>query len=411
MSAPNPLAGFKVVSFCHWLQGAAATQYLSDLGADVIKIEPMTGAHERHWSGGQSFVKGVSTFFLAANRNKRSLAVDLKNPEGRQLVLDLIAKADAVVENFRPGVMDRLGLGFESLKEIKPSIIFASGTGYGPTGPLKDKPGQDLLAQARSGLIAATGDRFENPKAVGGALVDQHAGALLALGLLAAYVRLLTTGEGTRVESNLYNAALDLQAEPLTAYLNGGHTRERYRRDSHLATWFHEAPYGVYRLKDGFVAVPLNDPSNLAEALGSEQLQALREIDRYERRNEYASALADALAGLTMAQVSERFDQYQIWYAPVLDYDDVAVDPQTEANQIFLAADLDGVPVTLVNHPVRYDGAAPELRHLAIQPGADAIRILRALGKSDSEIQDLGNHNVVALPPATPNSEPTRVHV
>jgi crotonobetainyl-CoA:carnitine CoA-transferase CaiB-like acyl-CoA transferase len=405
ISASELLSGLKIVSLCHWLQGAAATQYLADLGADVIKVEPMTGAHERHWSGGRTFVNGISSFFIAANRNKRSLAIDLKAAEGRQIILELIAQSDAVLENFRPGVMDRLGLGIEALRKVKPNIILASGTGYGPTGPLRDKPGQDLLAQARSGLIAATGDRFENPKPVGGAIVDQHGGAILALGLLAAYVKLLRTGEGTRVESNLYNAALDLQVEPLTAYLNGGHTPERYRRDGHLATWFHEAPYGVYRLLDGFIAIPLNDPSNLAKALGSERLEKLQEIDRYESRDEYATALASALEGRSIAQVSESFDRYQIWYAPVRDYDEVAADPQTKENQILLAADIDGTPVTLINHPVRYDGGVPNLRHLAIQPGADSRQILRDLGKSESEIRDLGQRQVVALSPVASSSD------
>jgi crotonobetainyl-CoA:carnitine CoA-transferase CaiB-like acyl-CoA transferase len=397
MNACNLLSGLKIVSFCHWLQGAAATQYLSDLGADVVKIEPITGAHERHWSGGKGFVKGVSTFFLSANRNKRSLAVNLKEAEGLRIVLELIASSDAVVENFRPGVMDRLGLGFASIKKIKSNIIFASATGFGTTGPLKDKPGQDLLAQARTGLIAGTGDRFAGPKAVGAAIVDQHGGALLAIGVLAAFVKLLKTGEGTRVESNLYNAGIDLQGEALAAYLNAGHTHDRYRRDPRLATWFHEAPYGVYQLVDGFLAIPLNDPHLLAKALNSDELAKLCEVDRYEQRDLYANVLAKALETLTFSEVSQRFDNLGIWYAPVLDYDDVAADPQAEANGVFLATEIDGTPIRLVNHPVRYDGEAPKLRHLAIRPSADARNILRELGHSELEIRDLASRNIVVV--------------
>ena len=398
MNACNLLSGLKIVSFCHWLQGAAATQYLSDLGADVVKIEPITGAHERHWSGGKGFVNGVSTFFLSANRNKRSLAVNLKEAEGLKTVLKLIASADAVVENFRPGVMDRLGLGFAALRKIKPNLIFASATGFGTTGPLKDKPGQDLLAQARTGLIAGTGDRFTGPRAVGAAIVDQHGGALLAMGVLAAFVKLLKTGEGTRVESNLYNAGIDLQGEALAAYLNAGHTNDRYRRDPRLATWFHEAPYGVYRLVDGFLAIPLNDPNLLAKALSSDELAKLCQIDRYEQRDVYAQALARALAPLTLVEVSMRFDKLDIWHAPVLDYDDVAKDPQAKANEVFLATEIDGTPIRLVNHPVRYDGQAPTLRHLAIRPSADARNILRELGHTEEEIRDLASRNIVVVP-------------
>jgi crotonobetainyl-CoA:carnitine CoA-transferase CaiB-like acyl-CoA transferase len=398
MSASDLLSGFKIVSFCHWLQGAAASQYMADVGADVIKIEPMTGAHERHWCGGKSYVNGVSSFFLCANRNKRSLAVDLKKPEGRDLILELIAKADAVLENFRPGVMDRLGLGFDALKKVKPNIIFASATGYGTSGPLAEKPGQDLLVQARTGLIASIGDRFESPRAVGTAAVDAHGGALLAIGVMAAYIKLLKTGEGTRVESSLYNAGLDLQAEALAAYINGRHTKEIYRRDSRLATWFHEAPYGVYRLADGFISLSLNDPSDLAQALEDERLTELREADRYEKRDAYAQALGSALEKLTVAEVSERFDKFKIWYAPVLDYDEVVSDPQTEANNIFIATEVDGTPVKLVNHPIRYDGKAPELRHLAIQASTDAVEILRELGKSEAGIRELAARKVVVMP-------------
>src|SRR6266536_2760498 len=201
----------RVVSFCHYLQGPACTQYLADMGADVIKIEPPKGAFERHWSGGRSYVAGVSAFVLAANRNKRSLAVDLKHPKGREIVLRLIEDADVVVENFRPGVLDRLGFGYDAVRARKPDIIYASASGLGATGPAAERPGQDLLMQARSGLIAATGGGDHGPAVVGAAVVDQHGGALLAMGVLGAYFRKLQTGLGTRVESNLFSAGIDLQ--------------------------------------------------------------------------------------------------------------------------------------------------------------------------------------------------------
>jgi crotonobetainyl-CoA:carnitine CoA-transferase CaiB-like acyl-CoA transferase len=216
--------------------------------------------------------------------------------------------------------------------------------------------------------------------------------------VLAAFVKLLKTGEGTRVESNLYNAGIDLQGEALAAYLNAGHTNVRYRRDPRLATWFHEAPYGVYQLIDGFLAIPLNDPHLLAKALNSDELAKLCQVDRYEQRDVYAKALAKALATLTFAEVSMHFDKLGIWYAPVLDYDDVAKDPQAKANEVFLATEIDGTPIRLVNHPVRYDGEAPTLRHLAIRPSADARNILRELGHTEEEIRDLASRNIVVVP-------------
>jgi len=173
------LDGIRIVSFCHYLQGPAATQYLADMGADVIKIEPPRGAYERAWSPAKTYVDGVSGFFLCANRNKRSLAVDLKAPAGRELVLKLIDTADVVVENFRPGVLDRLGFGYDALKQRKPDLIYASASGFGSSGPMADKPGQDLLVQAMSGLAAHTGQADGPPVPVGSIVIDQHDDCLL----------------------------------------------------------------------------------------------------------------------------------------------------------------------------------------------------------------------------------------
>lgn len=393
------LSGMKVLSLCHYLQGPAATQYLADLGADVIKVEPLTGAHERHWAGAKSFIGEVSSFFLCANRNKRSLAVDLKAPEGRDIVLKLAAGCDAVVENFRPGVLDRLGFGVEALKQVNPAIIYASATGFGATGPMKDSPGQDLLIQARCGLVAGTGERFTDPKVVGAAVVDQHGGALMAMAVIAAYVKKLTSGQGTRVESSLLNAGLDLQAEALIAYINAGVGRERYRRHKNLATWFHEAPYGVYRCSDGkFLAIGLNDPARLAQALDSARLAELVELDLYEDRDTYAEAVAHAVGSLPYADVARRFDALAIWYAPVQDYDDVKVDPQVLHNRVLEKLNIGGQDVTLVNPPVRYDGQLLPTRRIALAAGADSRGILSDLGYSTAQIDDLAERRIIAAP-------------
>ena len=272
-----------VVSFCHYLQGPACTQYLADMGADVVKVEPLRGAFERHWSGGQSYVQGVSAFLLSANRNKKSLAVDLKHPEGLAVVLRLVDRADVLVENFRPGVLNRLGLGYEAIRARRPEIVYASASGLGPTGPAAHRPGQDLLMQARSGLIAVTGGGQNGPTAVGAAVVDQHGGALLAMGILGAYVRKLQTGKGTLVESSLFAAGIDLQTEALTKYFSKS-PAATLPRDRHVGSWYHDAPYGVYELADARIALSLNDPVRLAAALDSESLRALQGVDRYAER-------------------------------------------------------------------------------------------------------------------------------
>ena len=253
------LAQMRVVSFCHYLQGPACTQYLADIGADVIKVEPPEGAFERRWSGANTFVDGVSAFLMSANRNKRSLAIDLKRPEARAIMDRLIAGADVIVENFRPGVMDRLGLSYEAVSKRKPEIIYASGTAFGETGPARDRPGQDLLMQARSGLMSVTGNQESGPVAVGAATVDQHGGALMAMGILAAYVKRLTTGKGTRIETSLFASGIDLQSEALTKYFVSGRDRSVLERDKHVGSWYHEAPYGVYKLADCYVALSMNE--------------------------------------------------------------------------------------------------------------------------------------------------------
>ena len=300
------LVDMRVLSFCHYLQGPACTQYLADMGADVIKVEPPGGAFERHWSGGESYVDGVSAFLMCANRNKRSLAIDLKKPAAKEIMDRLVDRADVVVENFRPGVMERLGLGYEALRRRKPEIVYASATGLGAAGPMKDRPGQDLLMQARSGLMAVTANHEIGPTAVGAAIVDQHGGALLAMGVLAGYVRRLQTGEGTRVEGSLLNAGIDLQTEALTKYFARTVEGDVFTRDRHVGSWYHHAPYGVYRVADGHIALSMNEAAKVAEALDSDALRALNEIDRYAERDRYARTVAAEIRNRSCAELAAR---------------------------------------------------------------------------------------------------------
>ncbi len=392
------LRNMRVVSFCHYLQGPAATQYLADMGADVIKIEPPKGAFERHWSGANTYVGDVSAFYLCANRNKRSLAIDLKHSKAREVIYRLIERADVVVENFRPGVLERLGFGYAEVRARKPDVIYASSTGFGSSGPEAAKPGQDMLVQARSGLVGVTGHPENRPTPVGCAAVDQHGGALLAMGIVAAYVKKLSTGEGTRVEASLFNAGIDLQTESLTLYLCQQAPPQAFDRNRNLATWFHGAPYGVYRMADCFVAMSLNDLGELAEALDSEPLRALKDIDPYEERERYAPVLAEELEGRRFEEVVEAFDAHAIWYARVQDYEDLKRDPQAIHNQVFREVPVGNQTATLVNHPLRYDGEIPELRHLAIEVGEDGRDILADLGYSPGETETLIDDKVIFTP-------------
>ncbi|WP_287387974.1 CaiB/BaiF CoA-transferase family protein [Mesorhizobium sp.] len=383
------LNGIRVVSFCHFLQGPAGAQYLADMGADVIKVEPVNGAHERHWSGADVFVEGISGFYLCANRNKRSIGLDLKSDAGREVARRLIAGADVVMENFRPGVFDRLGFSEADLRKINPEVIFASASGFGSTGPMAQQPGQDLLAQARSGLLSVTGTPERGPTPVGAAIVDQHGGALLALGILGALVRRLREGKGTRVEASLINSAIDLQGEALVNFFAGGMTREVLDREKNLATWFHAAPYGVYPARDGSLVVSLCDAAVLADALDSAELREVVSSDRYRERDEYARRLAGATSSYTVAELAERFDRHGIWWAPINYYDDLLADPQLTHAKVFREVKLRGRTIHLVNHPNRYDGEVPSLRVLALEIGEHTREILAELGYSGDDVAAL----------------------
>lgn len=177
------IEGIKVLSFTHYLQGPSCVQILADLGADVVKVESLKGAYERNWSGCDAYLNGVSVFFLQGNRNQGSLAINLKSEEARKIIYELVKSTDVVVENFRPGVMEKLGYSYEALSAINPQLIYCSCSGYGPDGHTLKRPGQDLLAQSISGLASLNG--AGEPYNVGCTLVDQHGATLAALGVLA----------------------------------------------------------------------------------------------------------------------------------------------------------------------------------------------------------------------------------
>src|SRR5947207_13128817 len=215
------LAGIRVLSFTQFLLGPSGVQFLADLGADVIKVEPPGGRlWERNWSGADLFQNGVSVFFMLAHRNQRSLTLDLKPPEGGAVARRLVEGADVLVQNFRPGVMARHGLDWETAKALNPRLIYVSASGYGESSPYRDRPGQDLLMQAFSGLASISGRAGQPPIPVGTAVIDQHGAALLAMGVLAALLERARTGKGLRVEASMLKAALDLQLEVASYHLN-----------------------------------------------------------------------------------------------------------------------------------------------------------------------------------------------
>lgn len=381
------LDGIRVVSFTHFLQGPSATQMLADLGAHVIKVEPPTGAFERSWSGPDAYLNGESVFFLLGNRNVDSLVVDLKDPEWVDAVIRLLDEADVLIESFRPGVMDRLGLGWERLRDRNPRLVYCSLSGYGSDGPYKDRPGQDVLLQSLSGIAAATGTADDPPTPVGASVVDQHGAVLGAFGILAALHGRERTGRGARVESNLLSAALDLQIEPLSYFLNGYTGR---RSGSGVSSPYYKAPYGVFATADGHLTLSLNALTVLAAVFEDDWFLGIGEDSSYERREDVNERVAKHMAQRTTEDWSAVFAAAGVWFTPVNTYADIVADPQVLHNKSVIEIDHPRAgAVKLLGHPIIYDGQRPGVRSMPPELGSSNRTVLAELGFSATEIDRL----------------------
>ncbi|MFN3226084.1 MAG: CaiB/BaiF CoA transferase family protein [Hyphomicrobiales bacterium] len=314
-SNTQALASIRVLDFTQMMLGPLCTQTLADLGADVVKVErPGVGEWMRKMPMLGEFVGEDSAAFHAFNRNKRSIAVDLKNPDGRALLLEIVKEFDVVTENFRAGVMDRLGLGYEDFKAAKPDIIYASGSGWGQRSELAKQnwPGQDLLIQAMSGVMYNTGKAGDQPTACGTPIADFAASQAMVSGILAALLARGRHGIGQRVEVDLYSATLNLMAQENFAVLNQGLDLER--SEAGIATPWNDAPYGPHPTTDGYVAIamcPLDKLAGLLDDPEIAQMHGFRDRDALKLRIDARTSTMSSADLLDILKVAD------VWCAPV----------------------------------------------------------------------------------------------
>ncbi len=355
----QPLDGLLVLDFSQFLAGPSCCLRLADLGARVIKIErPGSGELGRQLYISNLELDGDSTLFHSINRNKQSFAANLKDPEDHERVRALIARADVLVQNFRPGVIERLGFDYESVRAINERLVYATVTGYGDSGPWRDKPCQDLLAQALSGLVWLSGDADQGPVPFGLAAADLSAGAHLAQGILACLVRRGVTGRGGLVEVSLLESVLDYQFEVLTTHLNDGGQLPRRSKVNNAHAYL-SAPYGIYATTDGYLALAMTSVPRLGELLGCAPLLGYSDPQSwFTERDEIKTILAEHLGSDTTERWLAILEPADVWCAEVFTW------PRLLAHEGFKALNMtqrvsqaNGATFTTTRCPIRVDGS------------------------------------------------------
>lgn len=376
----KPLQGIRVLDLTRVLAGPYATALLADLGAEVIKLEPLTGDDYRHIG---PFKDSESALFTLNNRGKRSLALDLKNPADLKLAQDIAARVDVVVENFRPGVAARLGLGAEALRAANPRLIYCSISGFGQNGPFRDLPAYDLVVQAMSGLMAATGEEGRAPLKTGESIADLLAGLFASWSIMAALVGRNASGQGAALDVAMYDALFSMLTTSHALHLYAGQLPQRVGNRHPLST-----PFGCFATSDGQVVIAVLNArqfATLATLIGQPGAADDPRFVTDETRTENEPALRALIEGwssrLTTEQAVAALSGVGLPAAPIWDIAQAADSEHAQARG--LVSMLNGRPV--VGQPVRFDGAKPVADRAAPRLGADLEAVLRELGLEKDE--------------------------
>jgi CoA:oxalate CoA-transferase len=352
----KPLEDYLVIDFSQFLSGPSAALKLADLGARVIKIEkPVTGDICRHLYTSNVIMNGESSVFHAINRNKESFAADIKSETDKAQIWELVKQADVVMHNFRPGVMERLGFDYDSVKKINPTVIYGEISGYGNEGPWKDKPGQDLLLQSLTGLTWLTGNAG-GPVPMGLSIIDMLAGNHLAQGILACLLRKTVSGEGGLVQVSMLESAIDFQFEAITTYYYDGKLPERSENNNAHA--YLGAPYGIYKTSDGYMALAMGSIPQLGTLLSCNAMLAYTDVSQaFHKRDEIKAILANHLLTNTTEHWLDILQKADIWCADVLSWDKLMQhEGFTSLDMLQNVSMSDGFQYQTTRSPIRIDG-------------------------------------------------------
>ncbi|MGI9221560.1 MAG: CaiB/BaiF CoA transferase family protein [Woeseiaceae bacterium] len=382
MSSPNnlPLDGIRIIDFTQVMMGPSATQMLADFGADVIKIENPRGGDLSRTAFGATDEEGLNNpVFCSLNRNKRSLALNLREDANKDIVYELIRDADVVVNNFRAGVMDRIGFGYEKLREINPRIIFASGSGYGPTGPYSHKGGQDVLAQAMSGVMMRRADESVPMSIYPTALCDYTAGMHMVQAVLAALIGVAKTGEGQCVEVSLYDSMIAMQMQEATCHMQTGKE----------INWAEMPLTGVFETQDGALvlvgAFKENPLLDICNVLGIEDLsQEYPVLEKQRAGKAYLQGrFRDEFAKNTTAHWIAALEGVDLLCAPVKNLSEVLEDEQTKANEMIVEFEhpING-QMQAIACPIHFSGLDCGVRMAPPRLGEHNDEILEELSQS-----------------------------
>jgi crotonobetainyl-CoA:carnitine CoA-transferase CaiB-like acyl-CoA transferase len=398
MSWAGPLQGIRVLDFTRVLAGPAASLALGDLGAEVLKIEPPgTGDETRSFP---PFRAGESHYFLSVNRGKKSIVVDLKTAAGVALAKDLAAKCDVLIENYRPGVMDRLGLGYEALSAVNPRLIYCAISGFGMTGPLRDRPSFDIVMQALSGALSVNGEPDRPPTKLGIPLGDLVGGVNGPMGILAALYERTVTGRGRLIDVSLFDGMLGMLAYlPQLAFFTGADPKPQGSQHPNLV------PYGVFPAKDGSIVIACLTNSfwaNICRALGMDDWSEDPRFDTLVKRRDLRETVNERICGVTtrktVSELVELLTQHQVPHAPILGIQDALSQPQAVAREMVVETDhqvLGKIPI--VNRPIKFPACPQPVPVAPPVLGQHTDEILRdILGLTSERIAQLRASKVVA---------------